>query len=118
MVSPSAEVCPHCGAKYPASYIPSKVTVHRMSGVLGFGVGMTVTIDGEKVGELRKNGDAITFSLPYGDYTLKVKGPFFGTLSGQTTIRILPAKVYRIEVSLSAGFPEHHANFQSYVTEA
>lgn len=71
MVSPSAEVCPHCGAKYPASYIPSKVTVHRMSGVLGFGVGMTVTIDGEKVGELRKNGDAITFSLPYGDYTLK-----------------------------------------------
>jgi curved DNA-binding protein CbpA len=31
-VSTSAEVCPHCGASYPASYIPAKVILHRKPG--------------------------------------------------------------------------------------
>lgn len=50
LVSPSAETCPYCGAKYPASYIPSKVIIHRIPSFYAMTVKMIVYVDGEKKG--------------------------------------------------------------------
>ena len=104
MVSTGAEVCPHCGAKYPTSYIPSKIIVHRKPALTGMVVKMTISADEEKVGELKQD-EMITFDLPFGDHTIKAKANVFGFAgaSGQISIRILPARVYRIEASFGPG---------------
>ena len=130
MVSTSAEVCPRCGAKYPASCtykIPSEVTVHRKTTFLGGGAKMIITVDGQKVGELKSN-EAITFDLPFGDHMLRAHARVWAgksgqvsararvsgaVMSGQVTIRILPARVYRIE----ARFSLRGVDFESYVVE-
>jgi hypothetical protein len=116
MVAPTAKVCPNCGVEYPASYIPSKVIFHRSDSLFGFAVGMKIIVGGKEVGKLDRD-ETLTISLTRGDYLIEVKGPFWGTHSGETSIAILPAKIYRIELSLSPGFPENHVNFQSYVSD-
>ena len=130
MVSTSAEVCPRCSAKYPASYtykILSEVTVHRKKTILSALGKMIITVDGQKVGEL-KSDEAITFNLPFGDHMLRAhvrpliskselvsaKGRVsWDVPSGQVTIRILPARVYRIEARIS----RRGVDFESYVVE-
>jgi len=102
MVSTSAEVCPKCGAKYPASYIPSKIIFHRKSTFWGIAVGTTVTVNGKKVGKLHNN-EEVSLELSFGDYEIYGKtNDAFGKIS----LSVLPARIYNIEIE-NAGLAIH-----------
>lgn len=108
MVLPSAEVCPKCGAKFPASYIPSEVTLHRKK-ILGLSLyTLTIFVDDVEIGELKED-DELNFKLACGNHTIRAKHTF---ASGEITIVTLPAKAYKIDASISAGLLKNHVNFQ------
>jgi RNA polymerase subunit RPABC4/transcription elongation factor Spt4 len=106
MVSTSAEVCPGCGARYPAPHVPCKVTVHRERSAVAHFARMLLTVDGQKVGELR-NDEAVTFDLPLGDHILKAQASFRrqpgSGVSGRVVIRVRPARSYRVEANFRWG---------------
>jgi RNA polymerase subunit RPABC4/transcription elongation factor Spt4 len=94
MVSPSAETCPFCGAKYPVSYITSKVIIHRKSAYSGSIQVIEISVDDNKIGKLY-NDQTLTLNLPCGDHI--IKGSMFMAGSNQLLIKILPNKLYKIE---------------------
>ena len=106
MVSTSAEVCPSCGARYPAPHVPSKVTVQRQRSAVGHFARMLLTVGGQEVGELR-NDESITFDLPPGDHILKAQATFRrqpgSGVSGRVVVRIRPARSYRVEANFRWG---------------
>ena len=114
MVSTSAEVCPSCGAIYPAPQVPGKVTVQRQRSAVGHFARMLLTVDGQEVGQL-KNDESITFDLPPGDHILKAQAIFRrqpgSGVSGRVVIRVRPARSYQVE----ANFRWNGADF--YVAE-
>lgn len=108
MVSTSAEVCPSCGARYPAPQVPGKVTVQRQRSGVGHFAKMAVTVDGREVGELKKD-EAVTFDLPPGDHILKAQVSFGRAgkgIQGRVVIRVRPARSYMVEANFRWGGAE------------
>lgn len=95
MVSITAEVCPHCGTKYPANNL-SKLIIHRKRNLTNGVWKMKLHLDGIIIGELGL--DKLTsIELTSGDHRLHVTA---GDLSGDTVIAILPSKTYQLEISI------------------
>jgi len=94
----------------------SKVIIHRKPALSGASVKMGIIVDGKKIGELEQK-EMISFNLSTGNHTIKA-GPqsrsgISSGLSGQSSIKILPKRVYHIEISFSlAG-----VKFESSVAE-
>jgi hypothetical protein len=82
----------------------SNVIIHRKPAFSGGTVKMMIIVDGSKIGELEQN-ERISFPLSVGDHTIKA-GPKSSSgisagLSGETSIKIMPARVYQIDLSFS-----------------
>lgn len=109
-VSSNAEACPNCGAKYPASYIPSKVIVKRRQQLLY--PTYPVSVDGRKIGQLKKD-ETIEIDLYFGNHLFQIP-----TAIGKTTIEIKPAKTYLVEVYLTPGlWPTSNSHFEFSVID-
>jgi DnaJ-class molecular chaperone len=96
MVSTSAELCPHCGASYPTSYIPAKVIVSRKFAMVGLAVKMSIFIDGTKVGSIW-SGETMNFDVAPGIHLLEAKG-FLASGSDWIKIKVTSARTHMFEV--------------------
>jgi hypothetical protein len=112
MVSPSADKCPNCGGRYPASHkILPEVVVYRIPTLVGLGLPIILTADDEIQGEIKQN-EKIVIHLQPGKHVLVARLKMPGSAYGKIVLNIQPAKKYTIEMSLSMGFPKHQINFQ------